>query len=169
MMTARIASLEAKLADSEEKVEGKTARERRNLLASIEKLEEKLGSKDKSLCLADINPYIADDVDVDDDIDVEIDDDDDSLIASFVDPNGAEEDIDQSYLTEVQRLEHGVELATGKSVLDVSPTRYVSQLKKAASRIDVVANYMEQTGRSNMALRLDRVSDAIDMRIAEFI
>jgi hypothetical protein len=86
--------------------------------------------------------------------------------ASLSDPNGVEEKITQKSLTEVEDLEHGTELATGDSVLDVAPTGYVARMKSASARLDAVAAYMEKTGRTAMAERIDRIADAIDARVA---
>ena len=87
--------------------------------------------------------------------------------ASLDDPNGVEEQITQKRFTEVEDLEHGSELATGDSTLDVAPTEYVARLKSASSRLDAVADYLQSTGRSAMAFRVDKIADAIDARVAK--
>lgn len=147
-MASRIASLERRLAQvagdeenkDEEVKEEKTASQRDLLASEIQALEEKLDEEDK----------------------------DEGKTASLVDPKGVEEDITQKYLTEVEKLEHGTELATDASMLKAAPTGYVARMKSASARLDAVANYLEKTGRKAMALRIDKIADQIDSRIAGF-
>ena len=156
LMATRLAALEARFA--EEDCEKKEASERAVISSQITVMERKLASD--SVVLADMQPLVAADEDEDDE-------DDEEKTASLVDQNGIEEEITQDYLTEVENLEHGVELTTGGSVLDVSPTEYVAQLRNASTRLDVVSNFMEQTGRVAEAMRIDKIADAIDTRVAK--
>lgn len=174
-LAARVAALECRVAvkapkkaedKTEEKVEDKAekkeAGERETLAAEIEALERKLsGSTLPDVTVADVQPRTAADEEK------EEDKKDDEKKASLVDPSGVEEQITQKRFTEVEDLEHGTELATGDSVLDVAPTEYVARLKNASSRLDAVAEYLEKTGRQNMALRIDRIADSIDARVAK--
>ena len=186
-------------ATDEDQGEVKEASERMTLAAEITALERKLKADDMlpSLDLEDVDPMTAADEDEDEktasdededektasddeedektasddeeDEKTASDDDDDEKTASLVDPDGVEERITQKYLTEVQDLQHGTELATGKSMLDVAPTEYVARLKNASERLDAVANYLEKHGRTAMALRLDKIADSIDARVAKFV
>lgn len=160
-LAKRVAALESRIAasdkkeDSAEEVDTKEASERQVLAAQIEALELKLNAADD-----------ADDKDDEDDEKVE--DKADEKKASLVDPDGVEEGITQKYLTEVEDLEHGTELATNDSTLDAAPTGYVARLKSASARLDVVAEYLEKSGRTAMALRIDKIADSIDARVAKF-
>ena len=144
----RIAALESKLAKTE-KVEASEveASEDTKLAAEIEALETRLASDDE-----------------DDD---EEDEKAEEKKASEVDPSGIEEEITQDRFTEVERLEHGTELADGPSVGAVAPTKseYVARLKNASVRLDKVAEYLEKNGRRALAFRIDKIADAIDARI----
>ena len=59
-------------------------------------------------------------------------------------------------------------MATNDSTLDAAPTGYVARLKSASARLDVVAGYLEKSGRTAMALRIDKIADSIDARVAKF-
>lgn len=188
-LASRVEALERRLASEdakdEDKGEVKEASERMTLAAEIQALERKLQADDMlpDVDLEDVDPMTAaddeekdeekkasDDADEDDEKKASDDaDKDDEKTASLVDPNGVEERITQKYLTEVQDLEHGTELATGKSMLDVAPTEYVARLKNASERLDAVANYLEKHGRTAMAMRLDKIADTIDARVAKFV
>ena len=164
----RVAALEQQLAaDEGEKDDGdkKEASERETLAAEIEALEHKLQAENGE----ELPPVTVEDVLVETAAEKtgSDDEDKDDKTASLVDPNGVEEQITQKYLTEVEDLEHGTELATGDSMLDVAPTEYVARLKNASSRLDRVAEYLEKTGRQQMALRIDQIADAIDQRVAK--
>lgn len=157
-LVARVAALEKRVG-SEELVapEDKKEASQRDLLASeIAALEKRLAAdkeddgKEKSAT------------------EKEDDKKEDEKKASIVDPNGVEEEITQDRFTEVEDLEHGTELSTGDSMLDVAPTEFVARMKNASSRLDAVADYLEKTGRTAMALRIDKIADAIDSRIASF-
>jgi hypothetical protein len=152
-MAARIAALEAKLNASDEKAEEKPVEEKkeasqRDVIASeIMALEKKFGMK-------------ASDEKVEEKVEEK------EVKASLVDPKGVEEEITQDYLTEVEDLEHGTELATDDSMLDAAPTGYVAKMRSASARLDAVANYLEKTGRKQMAHQIDKIADAIDQKIA---
>jgi hypothetical protein len=155
-LVRRVAALESRLAaegdkkedkkeeKEEDSAEEKEASERQALAAQIEALESRIA---------------ADDAEEDDE------EKDDEKTASLVDPNGVEEQITLDRFTEVEDLEHGTELSDGLP-LDVAPTGYVARLKNASTRLDAVANYLEKTGRAKMALRIDKVADSIDARLA---
>jgi hypothetical protein len=151
-LESRIAASDKKEEDSAEEVDTKEASERQVLAAQIEALELKLNAAD----------------DADDEDDEKVEDKADEKKASLVDPDGVEEQITQKYLTEVEDLEHGTELATNDSTLDAAPTGYVARLKSASARLDVVAEYLEKSGRTAMALRIDKIADSIDARVAKF-
>lgn len=87
--------------------------------------------------------------------------------ASEVDPSGVEEKITQDRFSEVERIQHGEELTTGPSMGAVAPTRseYVTRMKSASARLDKVADYLEKHGRRELAFRIDKIADAIDVRI----
>ena len=89
------------------------------------------------------------------------------FMASEVDPNGVEEQITQDYLDAVEEVAHGKELATAPSMGKVAPTKstYVASLKRASARLDRVAGYLEGQGRKDLALRIDKIADAVDERI----
>lgn len=138
----------------EDKGEKKEASERETLAAEITALEQRLN-------VADVKA--SDDKDEDDKKDEKPAEE--AKKASLVDPSGVEEKITQKRFTEVENLEHGTELSDGLP-LDVAPTGYVARMKSASARLDAVAAYMEKTGRTAMALRIDKIADAIDARVA---
>jgi hypothetical protein len=83
---------------------------------------------------------------------------------------GIEDEITQDYLDEVEEEAHGKELTTDFSMLDAAPTgytaaeEYVARLGAATARLDKVASYLEQHRRKAMAIRIDKISDAIEAR-----
>jgi len=165
-LAARVAALEHQrntaVAADEKKDDAKVddkkvASERETLASEIEALEKRIGT----VASGDVK-VAADDEKKDE---AKVEDKAEEKKASLVDPNGVEEQITQKRLTEVENLEHGTELATGDSMLDVAPTEFVARLKNASERLDAVATYLEQTGRTEMALRVDRIANAIDARI----
>ena len=106
------------------------------------------------------------------DIEMGMGDEDDSefgMFASEAKP-GIEDEITQDSLQEVEEEAHGTELTTGNSMLDVAPTKrqaakeYVARLVKASTRLDRVASYLEKQGRIELAGRIDKIADAIDVR-----
>lgn len=96
--------------------------------------------------------------------------DNSNFMASISDPNGIEEQITQDYLTEVENLEHGTELATYDSMLSSAPTRY-KKLRSASARLDSIAEELEKKANANMALarRIDKVSDVLDYRAHKMV
>jgi len=90
--------------------------------------------------------------------------DDEVVMASEMDP-GIEDEINQDYLDDVVELRDKEGLATEDSMLDTAPTEYKAAMKTASSRLDRVATYFEKTGRSKLAYRIDRISDAIDAQL----
>ena len=162
-MALRIAALEARLGatdevkkDEEVPAEKKEASERETLASEIQALEKKLNATDD-------HPRTA----ADEEDDKKVDEKKEEKKASLVDQNGVEEQITQKKFTEVENLEHGTELATEPTTLDAAPTGYVARLKNASARLDAVAEYLEKTGRTQMALRIDRIADVIDSRVAK--
>jgi len=97
----------------------------------------------------------------------------DGMKASLADPSGIEEEITQDRFTEVEGERHGEELASAASALAVgeeSPTKpsgagYVARLMKASERLDKVAEYLEKNGRRALALKVDKIADAVDARV----
>jgi hypothetical protein len=174
-LAQRVAALEKRvgseeLIDKKDRNENQTASTRDVLASEIEALEKRLLAEDEE------EKEEAPDVKVEeveakkssDEKDLPQDEDKTEKKASIVDPSGIEESITQDYLTEVEDLAHGEELTTGDSVLDVAPTGYTARLKNASARLDKVASYLEKTGRTEMALRIDKIADAVDARIAKF-
>lgn len=85
--------------------------------------------------------------------------------ASETEP-GVEDDITQDRFTEVENLEHGTELTTDDSTHDIMASEEpIVRLKRASARLDKVADYLEKNGRTALALRIDKIADAIDARI----
>jgi hypothetical protein len=92
------------------------------------------------------------------------------LKASEVDPSGVEESITQDGLSAVAELENKAGLATDGSMQEaaggkVASAGYVARLRSASARLDRVATYLEQSGKKALALRVDKIADAIDARI----
>lgn len=160
-MASRLAALEARFAAEESKddkkddADKKEASERMSIASEIAALERKLAAEE------DENEF--EDKKASDEKDEKVDE----KKASLVDPNGVEEQITQKRFTEVEDLEHGTELTTDDTTLDAAPTEYVARMKNASSRLDAVATYLEKTGRTAMALRLDKIADSIDARVAK--
>lgn len=143
----RIASLEAMLAGRKGAAD-KQEDEKGKLAAEIEAFEKRLAADDDT-CKAE--------------------DKKEEKKASEVDPNGIEEQITQDKFTEVEKITHGEELATGPSMGAVAPTKseYVARLKSASVRLDKVADYLEKHGRRELAHRLDVIADEIDEKIKQ--
>src|ERR1039457_1418655 len=155
-LSTRIAALEAKLADGADKDKdedkAKEASDGRKTLASeIVALERRLAAvcdecgkpADECECEEDTAKSKKDDDkksadDTKDEDKKDEDKKDDEKKASEVDPSGIEEEITQDKFTEVEKITHGKELATGPSVGAVSPTRseYVAKMKMASVRLD---------------------------------
>jgi hypothetical protein len=112
-------------------------------------------------------PVVLDEEDDFDDFDDEpIDlEEEDIVYASETEP-GIEDEITQDYLDDVLEEEKEPDnIVTDESMLDTAPTGYVARLKSASARLDRVADYLEKQGRKELALRIDKISDAIDARI----
>jgi len=72
---------------------------------------------------------------------------------------GVEDQITQDYLDEVEE-------AAGSKVKTVEPKNaFVARVKVATQRLDRVADYLEKKGDKRLALRIDRLSDALDKSI----
>lgn len=161
-MASRLAALEARFAAEESKddkkddADKKEASERMAIASEIAALERRLAAEDDE---EEFEAKKAADEKDDEKVD--------EKKASLVDPNGVEEQITQKRFTEVEDLEHGTELTTDDTTLDAAPTEYVARMKNASSRLDAVATYLEKTGRTAMALRLDKIADSIDARVAK--
>ncbi len=118
------------------------------------------------------------DVDFDDDLDDDFDDFDDEpidledeedvfMLASEEDPD-IEDEINQDSLDDVLEEEKDpASIVTDMSMLDTAPTGYVARLKSASARLDKVADYLEKQGNKKLALRVDKIADAIDARIQQ--
>jgi hypothetical protein len=80
---------------------------------------------------------------------------------------GIEDESTTDKFREVERLQHGTELATDTGMLQVAPTRseYQARLKLASARLDNVAEYLERHGRRELAFRIDKIADAIDVKV----
>ena len=173
------------MSNKRERITARTAS--RSLKAEIEDLEKRLGMSymddetEDMVYMDDLNDgvndmsYMDEDVVVDTVVEPDIIDeglleeqvDGCGMFASEVDPNGVEEQITQDYLDAVEEVAHGKELATAPSMGKVAPTRstYVANLKRASARLDRVAGYLEKQGREDLALRIDKIADAVDERI----
>jgi hypothetical protein len=98
-------------------------------------------------------------------VDLEEDEEEDIVYASEVKP-GIEDEITQDYLDDVLEEEKEPDdIVTDETMLETAPTEYVARLMRASSRLDKVADYLEKQGRTELALRIDKISDAIDARI----
>lgn len=135
---------------------------RRELIAEIRQLEKRLGM------------YMDDDAIPGNGGPAEPLDDATACLASEKDPSGIEEQITQDKFTEVEGETHGEELATFPSTeeagrkspgLSIKSSDYISHLKSASDRLDIVADYLEKHGRRELAFRIDKIADALDARI----
>lgn len=156
-LVARVAALESVLAKNCEKDDRKAADE-------VKEEDKKVEASERGSILAeiaDIEARIAAEESV-----LPTEEEGTKKEASLVDPNGVEEKITQKSLTEVVDLRDKGGLATEDSMLDAAPTKYAARLRSASSRLDAVANYLEKTGRTAQALRIDKIADAIDARAA---
>jgi len=114
-------------------------------------------------------------VDLDDDFDD--DDFEEDIVFASEDEPGIEDEITQDYLDDVLEEEKNpASIDTDETMLETAPTgyeassaktAYVARLKRASARLDKVSTYVEQQGDVEMALRLDKMADAIDARIAK--
>lgn len=148
MLIQRVAALEAKLGMTQKAVQSSP---RDSLIAEIEDLEKKIDAGDEKE-----------------------EEKEEVVEASLKDPSGIEEQITQDKFTEVEGERHGEELATDESMLavgrqvgrsQVASEEHIGRLVKASERLDAVASYLEKCGRKALALKVDRIADAIDARI----
>jgi len=175
-LKARVAALEKKLGTAVSQGDA-----RKSLIAEINGLEKKLGCYmddddvipgDGGMVAPIEEPLPVDDLLASDDSDDD-DDEDDATTASLKDPSGIEEEITQDRFTEVEGETHGEELASAESMEALgrqvghkqTASEVEARLKKASARLDVVADYLEKHGRRELAYRIDKIADAIDIRI----
>jgi len=99
--------------------------------------------------------FVDDDVvEEDEDFDLELE----SMYSSEDEP-GVEDEITQDYLDEVEKEEgKDKKVPTEDSVKEAK----VSKFKEASRRLDRVASYFEKSGRKDLALRIDKLSSALD-------
>jgi hypothetical protein len=90
---------------------------------------------------------------------------------------GIEDEITQDSLSEVEDLRDKEGLATepnaNAAARNTTPpagshpmwaSEYVKRLKKASAHLDRVATHVEESGDKELALRIDKIADAIDKR-----
>ena len=151
--------------------------DKKSLKADIESMEDEMEFDLPEVSIDDVDPIMVDPITDDPMMDDPImddpmmaSDDDDEKMASLIDPNGVEEEIDQDYLQDVEDLEHGTELTTDDSMLDTAPTQY-KKLRAASARLDAVADKLERKGNANlmMAARIDKVADTLDFRAEKIL
>ena len=152
----RVAALEASLAEKAGKKAADVDEDdekKASLRSEIAALEKRLGADD----------------DDDDGCKAAEEEKTEEKTASEIDPSGIEEEITNDRHREVERLQHGTELATDTMMLQVAPTRseYQARLKLASARLDRVANYLEKNGRRELAFRIDKIADAIDDKVKQ--
>lgn len=167
-LVARVAALEKRVGSEEliKTEDKKEASARASIASEIAALEKRIAAEVKE---EDIEEKKASDEKCDEEKKASDEEkEEEKKTASLVDPDGVEEEITQDYLHEVEDLTHGMELTTGDSVLDVAPTGYVAKMRNASARLDAVADFLEKTGRRAMAMRIDKIADALDSRIAQF-
>lgn len=91
-----------------------------------------------------------------------MDDGEVEVMASEVDPSGAEEKITQAYLTEVNRLLGEESLTDAPSIKDIV------SMKQASASLDRIASYLESSGdpkHLKFAYAIDQIADAIEKTI----
>jgi hypothetical protein len=159
--------------------DGKRVTARKQVLAEIEGLEKRLGGlymdepgmpggpvmdDDLPACGGGMAPAMDGDLD---EIGLLGDDSELPLVGS-VEEEGIEDEITQDRFTEVEEEEHGTELTSAPSTLDVmKPGSDLVRWKRASARLDRVAAYLEKHNELRLALRIDQISDAIDAAINE--
>lgn len=117
--------------------------------------------------LVDEPVVLEEDIDEFDDFD-DTDDFEEDLVFASEESDDVEDEISQDYLEEVlEEVRDPDTIVTNPSMLDAAPTNYVARLKSASARLDKVANYLEQKGNKKLALRIDKIADAIDARIKQ--
>jgi len=110
---------------------------------------------------------------MDDDLDDDLDDDFDYMddmeycrMGSEMGP-GAEDDISDDYLSAMQDNTGAIGDRDGEDMLSVAPTSFAERAAAAVERLDRVASYLEEAGDKNTALRVDKLSEAIERLAAE--
>lgn len=170
-LMAEIVAFEKKLASGarSSRTASRDVVSRRQVLAEIEALERRFAGDDDDADDAggmdeDI-PVTAGDDEGEDAFDAEGAPEEDAGMTASESAPGIEDEITQDRFTEVEDLRHGEELATNPSTANAAG--YTARMKEASSRLDRVAEYLERHGRSEMALKLDRIADAIDQQVDE--
>jgi len=159
-LQAEISRLERKLASSQTVPAKKVASDKvaaRTLLAEIDDMEEQIASMDEE-------EDVVEETASEEDMDFDELEDEDPIISSESAP-GVEDTISQDRFTEVEKTRSSAPATSGPSVRSVAPTGYTARLQEASTRLDRVAAYLEKHGKTKLAYRLDRISDAIDAKI----
>ena len=100
---------------------------------------------------------------MDDEEDMDYMDDDMDYMRASEEESGVEDEITQDYLGDVLETEKTPSsVTTDDSITNVA---YTARLKKASARLDRIADYLEQHGKTKMAYKIDKIADAIDARI----
>jgi len=139
------------------------ARQADRLLAEIEQLEAELDGLDDADEVVE-DEIILDEAPVDvidDDLEAEIEELE-ACLKSSEEETGVEDEITQDSLTEVED-EAGSTVDTEPDTTSVVSS-HRARKKQAARRLDRVAQYLEENGRKDLALRIDRLSDSLDNR-----
>lgn len=160
----------------------KTRVSKSQVVAAIDEVEKMVTAMygDESACGGGLAMDESEMLYMDDDDDFEEYDDDDfeeDIVFASEDEPGIEDEITQDYLDDVLEEEKNpASIDTDETMLETAPTgyeassakkAYVARLKRASARLDKVSTYVEQQGDVEMALRLDKMADAIDARIAK--
>jgi hypothetical protein len=172
----RVAAMEARLAAEAVKTsEAKKAAERDSLLAEIASIEARIAADDEKVEEKPDEKKAAEEKPAEEKVDEKKAADEkpaekteekaDEKKASELDPNGIEEEITQDSLSEVESITHGEELTDAPSMNELARKAYVSKLKSASARLDLVADYLEKQGRKELAFRIDKVADMVDSKI----
>jgi hypothetical protein len=162
----RVALLERKLAAAERRTSASDEQADPTLASAIEDVERRIRAmsymdEEELMEEPTMNYMDEDELIVDDEMEPGCG----GMEASEMSP-GIEDQITQDYLDDVEALRPGADTReTAPSMLDVAPTEYTARLMKASGRLDRVAAYLEENGRKDMALRIDKIADAIDSRI----
>jgi len=113
--------------------------------------------------------------DEDEDDEDEEDEGGEEVEASLAAP-GIEDEITTDKFAEVEKIRGKTGIPTNPSAADAARESqkrwstaarkaYCVRLMKASDRLDRVAEYLERHGRKDLALRVDKVADAVDARI----
>lgn len=176
VLMAQIKKLEAQLQGSEEVVsmgfDEEIAQLEEDMMLPADSMDEEIGEilvDEEFSPPEELIPLASDkaaqddddeDGDDDDDEDEDGDEDEDEKEASEERP-GIEDRIKQPFESLAEEL--GVE-DIGQFGLETvkDQTTYASRLQEASARLDRVANYFETQGHADLALRIDKISDAVD-------